>query len=521
MMNVLGIFGVASGSSSRSIFHILFVSFLFLNQLADASDGPKVLSPEWWAEAKKNGLFYRDMDTWGVDEWYQKALARQLQLALYPELKQTMKFQLGELEFLHPIDPSYAGGVSAQNQFARQALVEKYLTANPAVRDLSGGIPGLNSDGGIAKGVMMPDGKVILYDSNGRLFSLARAIAATGGDRSSPFSMSVEVIDASSNPRLASLVRNMQAQRGGLGFDPLSGKIVKPEPPMLIQTGPGTYLPRNLSSLITSYYYFTSELREAKSNAALSAIAPPPASTNPLPPTNPTLTRMDSWAPAINNVTNTLNNGLTALGPASLATQLASEAFNQYSTNWLDASVKGGAATYLAFGAASIFYAPAAGAALTAGAMVAGTGAVAAVGYSAGTAAAEYVSVPIAGAAMNFYSYASGHDAYAASRFKPGEGGYCVCKRQKCVSGVLWGVGRCEDDGPSSRPSPDKASCDSQVGEKFDRPTDGEFKTSIYVSCSFVSGEIKCDAPATSMDPKSAAYIAWMLKCYAPAPSPF
>lgn len=182
--------------------------------------------------------------------------------------------------------------------------------------------------------------------------------------------------------------------------------------------------------------------------------------------------------------------------------------------------MKGGAATYLAFGAASIFYAPAAGAALTAGAMVAGTGVVAAVGYSAGTAAAEYVSVPIAGAAMNFYSYASGHDAYAANGFKPGEGGSCVCKRQKCVPGYLWGVRGCEDDGYSSRRSPDKASCDRQVGEMFDRPTDGKLTTTIYGSCSFVSGEISCDAPATSMDPKSAAYVAWMLKCYAPAPSP-
>jgi hypothetical protein len=235
------------------------------------------------------------MAEWTPEDWYAKTLAKQVQQRLAGAPSKPVKVPIDQVEFLHPIDPEFGGGVSLGKQLARQQSFEAFLKANPEFRDLSidfqnGGSSGVKSAGGGAKGFRTHDGRVILYDSNGRLFAYKRAIAASGIEPTpgKPFLLEVEVIDAKTTPPgTEELILKAQEIRGGKGFDPVTGKVTKQIPKEIPLDD--KMVPLNEENAIQAYYRALAELQEAKAANASGAKGSPAPCLKPGAPLQPGL----------------------------------------------------------------------------------------------------------------------------------------------------------------------------------------------------------------------------------------
>lgn len=183
-------------------------------------------------------------------------------------------------------------------------------------------------------------------------------------------------------------------------------------------------------------------------------------------------------------------------------------------------SVGAAAATYgfgVTFG--GMTSAAAGSAAMTAGVGAAAAGTTAAVGYAVGYAISDTFIAPKIEAFYEGANNINGFNNWAQTGFTD-QGVQCTCQTRSYRAGYFQDTE--VEYGSRTMGVPNADHCTRQNNQRFESVrSDGSTYRTDYSNCSFFSGEIKCDAPAPSMDPQSAAYVAWMRKCYAPAPSPF
>ncbi len=137
--------------------------------------------------------------------------------------KTTKLMNLNDVELIHPITPNF--GPAYRKAQTRGADLAKFLNKHPEidVLDLNfqqeGPVTSFRSKEAM-RAIQMRDGKVVVYDGNGRLFAIKKA----NGELNSPRDLKVELIVVSEKAigDATKLVNAIRENNGASGFDPVA-----------------------------------------------------------------------------------------------------------------------------------------------------------------------------------------------------------------------------------------------------------------------------------------------------------